>query len=333
MYLYRLKRIGIGVALGGFLLGCSDMKETSTEQGLAEAIVTETESVQAEAVPEESVETEYQSVNAEGAREATVSEEERKLLDSLEKESGQQAETYLYTDMNHDGEKEMVGVTLKDGRYQIWYISGDGSICEQAGTTVQEMDACELAEMDLGTETHAVINVYNMMGTNKQYSILAIHEDKPELIVSNHYGYVHMNEKGDILLDVEEYDAMYDKETESWLGHTWKNTYLYYNSGVYKEYGAVTLTDEEFMNYDNAEEVKKDIQEQNGSDGIVFSYFLRENEILHIQCVLEEGDYIRYFYYTMNIDGNYLWGDEDNYHEGSMQTSFSELEVTYPEGV
>ena len=52
---------------------------------------------------------------------------------------------------------------------------------------------------------------------------------------------------------------------ESWSLHTFKESYLYYEDGTYKEYGAVVLK------------------------------------------------------------------DEDNYHDGNMQTSFSELEITYPE--
>lgn len=173
------------------------------------------------------------------------------------------------------------------------------------------------------------LNAYNTMGTDKRFSILALHGDAPEALVSNQNGNVRQNEAGDILLSVEDYDGMFDGE--NWSLHTFKESYLYYEDGTYKEYGAVVLSDEDFMQYDNAEEVLADIQEQNGSDKIVFSYFLRGNEILHIQCELEEAGLTRYFYYTMNIDGKRLWGDEDNYHDGNMQTSFSELEITYPE--
>ncbi len=261
-----------------------------------------------------------------------ISAKEMELLLLLEQAGGQKMESYLYTDMNHDGEKEMVGTTATtDYIYETWYISGDGSICEKVETALQWMDACQLLEMDLGTETHVVINVYNMMGTNKQYSILALHDGKPDLLVSNQYGYVQMAGNGDILLDVEAYDATYEKEDGFWLGHTWKDTYLYYEDGVYKEYGAAVLTEEQFMQYDNAEEVLEDIKKQNESGNLVFSYFLRENGILHIQCEREDECTIYYFYYTMRIDGNRLLGGTNNYLDGVMLPFFSSLDVTYPE--
>ena len=149
----------------------------------------------------------------------------------------------------------------------------------------------------------------------------------------DNYGSVRQNTAGDILLNVEDYDAYYDIASESFIGHTWKDTYLYYENGSYKEYGAIILSETQFLQYDNAAEFLSDIRNEETNDNeIQFSYFLRENGIAHIQCKRStEYGSIDYFYYTLRAEGNHLTGSLESKNDGCMGTSFSWLEVTYPD--
>lgn len=70
-------------------------------------------------------------------------------------------------------------------------------------------DGCKLETLDLGDRTHVAIDAYNMIGAGKDYSIIALNNGTVSCVVSDNYGYVYMNDEGDILLDVEFYNGMY----------------------------------------------------------------------------------------------------------------------------
>lgn len=263
----------------------------------------------------------------------SMSAESLALMQSLEDASGHKIEEYVYVDMDHDGKNEMMG-TYEDDSYgwSVWYANSDGTICQPVPGSKQGFDTCRFELLSLPSETHIVINEANLMGTNKRYSIYRLKDQEIQPLVHDQYGYVYQNSSGDIILDVEDYDAHYDIVDDCFTGHTWLDTYLYYEDGCYKEYGAVVLSEEQFLRYDNAAELLSDIRSEAGDGEIEFVYFLRENGIVHVQCILTiENVSIGYFHYTFRAEGNHLTGSLESKNEGCMETCFSTLEVTYPE--
>lgn len=142
----------------------------------------------------------------------------------------------------------------------------------------------------------------------------------------------------------EGYDGMYDPAI-GYMLHSYKETYLYWAGASYKEYGATQISESEFMNFANAAEIKEAAVRAaesmgNGTEELSFSYFVRPNGILHIQCdrTSPEG-YIYYGYFTLEYKGDtikgeivpeYGFGNEiGKYTDGQMQPFFSNLEVTY----
>ena len=259
---------------------------------------------------------------------------EEKLLTITEDAAGCEMETWAYVDMDHDGSEELIGVCREDGSlcYQTWYCSSDGETCMQVHKNNQGMDACKIELLEFDNETHVVINAYNLMGNSKNYTILALKDNGISCLLSNKYGYVYMTEEGDIILDVEAYDAMYDVDF-GFSGHTWKDTYLYYDGKTYREYGATSLTEDEFLQYENAELLKDMIAgqlTQDDTEMLEYFYLLRKNNILHIQCnVYNSYGSVNYGYYTVRLSGNVLDEQLGEYTEGRMALFFSDLEVTY----
>ena len=264
-------------------------------------------------------------------------EHDRQMLALLDEACGSEIYVYASVDMDQDGENEMIGVANDSGCF-VWYCSSDLKSCYE----VMQMswhDDCTIKQIEHDEEIHVVVDGYNWMGTGKSYSILALHDGAIEVLVDDNYGYVYMNEEHDIILDIETYDGIYEKTDDIWIMHTWKDTYLYYEDGKYKEYGALRISEEEFLKYDNAQELLDEIEKENQGEDVVeirHSYFIRENGIVHIQCEVEEYDAeynnesITYFHYTLRENGNRLDGELIlNY--GIMGSSFSLLdEVTYP---
>ena len=108
---------------------------------------------------------------------------------------------------------------------------------------------------------------------------------------------------------------------------------IFYDGSQYKEYGATEISEKEFMEYQNAQEIKDTIEKelwQSNISFLDFSYFRRKNGILHIQCnAYNDLGEIWYGYYTARYVGSELSVDIGEYNPGQMASSFSDLEIVY----
>lgn len=99
------------------------------------------------------------------------------------------------------------------------------------------------------------------------------------------------------------------------------------------QYGYVYMTEDEFLQYENAELLKDMIRgqlTQDDTEMLEYFYLLRKNNILHIQCdVYNSYGSVNYGYYTVRLSGNVLDEQLGEYTEGRMALFFSDLEVTY----
>lgn len=261
------------------------------------------------------------------------------LLTVMEKAAGNRMESYVCVDMDHDGAKEMIGVAYEKSSdsYQTWYCSSDGTDCRLVNQNPWGVDFCRLELLEAGDETHVAVDGFPIMGTAKNHTILALKKGEISCLVSNRYGAVYMSEEGDIILTVDAYDAMYDtflgEDKGILLGHTWKNTYLYFDGKSYKEYGAADMSEEEYLTYENAREIKAQIEQEinpSKKGRVEYRYFRRSNGILHIQCdVYWDNGSIDYQYYTIRFADNVLYAESGVMNAGQMTNYFSDLEVTY----
>lgn len=259
---------------------------------------------------------------------------ELELLAITESNAGHTMDDYVYTDMDHDGLNELIGVYCDNmGLFQTWYCSSDGKTCVLVHQNDDGMDACEIELLDIGNETHVVLNAYRMMGTGKNHSIIALKNQKIVCYISNKYGYVSMVDNGDITLNVEAYDGVYDPDIGETISHTWKDTYLFFDGNAYKEYGATEIIEEDYLGYQNAQEIKDMIDDelrQSNTTFLEYKYFKRKNGIMHIQCnVYGDSGEIQYGYYTVGYNDNILDKNLGEYISGQMTPSFSDLEVVY----
>ena len=261
---------------------------------------------------------------------------ESELLAITEAEANHGITDYVYIDMDHDGVNELIGVYPDEKNiYQVWYCSSDGETCELVHQSDDGygMEECDIELLEVGNETHVVVNAYRLAGTGKCYSILALKSQEIICLVSNGYGSVSMTDTDDIKLVVESYDGLYDPVIDAESVHTWKDTYLFYDGSQYKEYGATEISEKEFMEYQNAQEIKDTIEKelwQSNISFLDFSYFRRKNGILHIQCnAYNDLGEIWYGYYTARYVGSELSVDIGEYNPGQMASSFSDLEIVY----
>lgn len=265
---------------------------------------------------------------------------EKELLAKVRKTAGYPMRDYVYVDMDHDGLKELIGVADNGDNetFQIWYCSSDGKTCLLVYQNLMWFEDFTIELLEFNYETHVVINSYNLMGTSKKFSIISLKNGEACIKASEEWGYVLMTKSGDVLLDMEGYDGIYDPDTDHTYSHTWIDTYLCFDGESYKEYIAYEITEAEYSEFINAQEIKDRIADKlTESDTIEleYKYFKRNNNILHIQCnVHQSSGTIYYGYYTVRYSGNML--DEqfvipdnqtDEYNPGQMYPRLSYFEA------
>lgn len=276
-------------------------------------------------------------------------DEEVELLQLLEAEAECRIMNYKYTDMDQDGNAEIIGSYKEDDLWHILYLCSDDKVCRELESF--RYDHCELltyptydAATYLGT--HLIVNVYDDTATNKCFSIYALDDYKLQPVISNQFGHVYTDDisviNQTLYLDVEDYGDGYSTIT-----------YLYYDGSSYKEYGLSKLSEEQFMQYDNAAEVLANIRSEIGSDAIEFSYFLRANHHVLIQCESISETYdAQFVHFTLRISSDnrldeiliyqcslHPMTDQQtlyskplyNCHEGRLKEFYTDLEVTYPD--
>ena len=255
------------------------------------------------------------------------------LLEVMESRAEHEIEDYAYTDMDQDGVKELIGVYLDEDNYcHAWYCSGDGQTCMLVYQGNTYTDRCIVEILDIGDEIHIALNNTVLFGPWKHYSILALQNQEIVCLLSDQHGYVRLSDERDVVLTVEAYDGCYEPDF-GMTTHTWKHTYLYYDGGMYKEYVAAEMTEEEFLTYRNAQTVKDKIDaqwKQSDITALEYTYYIRQNGIMHIQCdVQDESGGMQYGYYTVRYEGGILEREPGEYNPGQMDVRFSDLEAVY----
>lgn len=259
---------------------------------------------------------------------------EAQLLDIMEEAAENEITEYVYIDMDNDGNKELIGAYLNDkSMCYAWYCNSTGTVCEKVHESHIWTDACTLVTHKIKKETHVFVNMHRAAGNSIYFSVLRKNGEKVESIVENEFGNLIVADNGDLQLGIEAYDGMYDAGVKVDIGHTYKVTYLHYDKGAYKEYGAVEIPEEEFLGYDNASEIKKQIEQEitnDSTDKIEFKYYLRSNGYMHVQAdEYDNRGNIYYAHYTYKVTRKSLNKKSQVRYDGRIASFLSTLQVTY----
>lgn len=259
--------------------------------------------------------------------------EEARLLEALEQAAGSEAMWRLCLDMDRDGAKELLGVCFDEaaGQYKTWYCSSDGSVCAPVYQDELGLDVFSLEPLEQPGETHVAVNSHVGMGSTSRFTVLTLRQGEIVCLVREQPGNVQMDEAGDVLLRVEDYDAQYDAAVGGMIGHTVKTTYLLFAEDTYKEYRADELTREEFLALENAPELEAAIVEDlrfEEYEQLEYRYFWRGNGILQVQCdLVQPGGFFNYGYYTVRCQAGAVETSPGQREPGRMAAALSTLEA------
>ena len=235
----------------------------------------------------------------------------------------------LSGDFDHDDLADLAVCTRGgDGTVTLWLLSGDGRTVK-VSESGREMAELGISPTDAGN--HLIFNTYNSAGSSTAFEIWELGFEEPVLMAEgsgNAY-----SEEGKLRVVVEDYDGMFMQDAGLAV-HTWKNAYLGFEDMDYVEYGAVQLSEEEFLALGNAGRIRdilKNEEKEQGAAATSFAYFYRANDIVEIQTFsqMESGD--RYFRITtLPCEGDSLDLEKRVTGDGLVRESYTSLPKEYP---
>ena len=141
---------------------------------------------------------------------------------------------------------------------------------------------------------------------------------------------------GDMTVILSDYDGVYDNSMQSYLAHTWKPYYLYWD-GNFKEYGGIEISVDDLLTCSGAQQYIDMIQNQGFQ---IDDIYYRANGIININYSAEEDNSIRFDNMTLIRSGNSVTvkqisqdsGDLFSYSYGGIyHPALAEDIATYPD--
>ena len=135
-------------------------------------------------------------------------------------------------------------------------------------------------------------------GENDEVSttLWGVKDNNPEEILQTTSGYISQNKEGELIFTLSTNEVTSNvTEPNVWSGHSFNTYYLYWENG-YKEYEGKELSNEEFVKYENGQnilnEINKEIEKKfpNFKSISIENIIYRQNGIININYIINEKD-------------------------------------------
>lgn len=127
-------------------------------------------------------------------------------------------------------------------------------------------------------------------------TLWGVKDNKPEKILQTTSGYISQSKEGEIIFTLPTNEITSNvTEPNVWSGHAFNTYYLYWENG-YKEYEGKELSNEEFVKYENGQnilnEINKEIENKfpNFKSISIENIIYRQNGIININYIINEKD-------------------------------------------
>lgn len=322
---------GSMVLITALLAGCQG-NSSQAEAGRPAreaAAAQEAEEAAEEQAPEEKAEP-VDSESRELLDEEKVKAAEAENLEKLAEQIEGETVTGLGDYIDHDGMLDLA-VCKKDGedRIALWFIPGESGEAFKVSETRLRMAALGISYTEGGY--HLIFNSYNETGTASNFEIWDLNGEEPVLMAKGNGN--AWWQPGGLQVDVEEYDGAFMSGI-GMGGHTRKTAYVTFDDEDYVEYGAVQLSEEEFLALGNAGRIRdilKNEEKEQGAVSTSFAYFYRANNLVEIQTFSkqESGDWI-FRITTLPCERDTLDLEKRVTGDGLVRESYTSLPKEYP---
>lgn len=188
----------------------------------------------------------------------------------------------FFGDASDDGKNELYAYYGTEDSYELWYADEKGAEKCEKGYELLTLDGDILLKKPRSQQKPDTIDYY-IMRDGKPVRLNAFNAKNMMQISGNDFsGYITAA------------DAFSDKSEE-----TSKEYWFYYRNGDFNEYGARSITEEEFAEYKGARAFLDEISSMGGD---VTGIILRDNGIININYDAHMQENTQHYYLTLRID-------------------------------
>lgn len=247
------------------------------------------------------------------------------LYTMFEEVNNEQIENFLYDDYNKDGLHEAFVVTKDMNTYKLWYMSP--SDCKMVIDNLEYVDNQNTEILAFEIKDYLLLQ-QTVKGT-KNTLVYSVNNNN-QVIQSNisGKGYVRHTAAGEIFLDV--YETVDDKsKIEKQQEYTTYYLYYVYDDG-FREYGAIPIGQEQFLEFQGAQDILDDIYEKYADAQLDISYLYRANHYININITVYGDSRIEYRHITLYYDDKKVSYVSEEVDKGKVETAHILGIATFP---
>lgn len=215
--------------------------------------------------------------------------EKGEFLNKLKANCGAEILDYYYNDFDKNGKNELLALTgVRDSYFghgtsngTLWLVNSNSVKIVDS----QKVDYITAEVIDVGNAKH--LSLYgNAGGPGTWFSIYEVKGNAVNTLYKNKNGSVAKADDGKLYYYTSAIDCGKEPNSTYYTGRSEKTYYVYYD-GQYKEYGAIQISKEDFLNFEGGNDVWNSLEQElnklygNGSS-TTSTILYRANGIINI---------------------------------------------------
>ncbi|MGI6588592.1 MAG: hypothetical protein ACOX2N_07485 [Peptococcia bacterium] len=220
---------------------------------------------------------------------------EATIAERLKKHAKENVVKVFYDDFDGDGVKEAFVLTGELTNKQdecswsegkVWFVGQFYEMVQDGLFTHFSFEPSIITLDDI-----KLLHVPKEYATGCHSFLFGVVKEEPYTYFDYEKGYIY-EENGSLLLNNDAYDAYYEADTGMFVGHTYKDYYLYCekdddNFKGFREYGAVEISLEQFLKFKGAQDMLEQIKAINNNAEIT-NILYRENEVINLNYIIRD---------------------------------------------
>lgn len=245
------------------------------------------------------------------------------LLTMFESVNNEKVENFIYDDYNKDGIHEAFVLTKEENYHKLWYLNSKE--CQIVCDCLENLEQLETDILTFPTKDYLLLQ--QTAEGKKNTLVYSIDNDNQvqEADISQK-GYISMTPSGEIWLQI--YKEIENKDKVSPEVQTYYLSYVY-DEG-FKEYGAIPIGKEQFLEFEGAREILDDISEKYADYELEYSFLYRANHYININItMLKDGD-VEYKNLTLSYDDSSVKYISEDLLDGKTEVACMLDIATFP---
>lgn len=245
------------------------------------------------------------------------------LLTMFESVNNEEVENFIYDDYNKDGIHEAFVLTKEENYHKLWYLHSKE--CQIICDRLENLEQLETDILTFPTKDYLLLQ--QTEGGKRNTLVYSIDNDNQvqEADIS-HKGYISMTPSGEIWLQT--YRESEKEDRASLEVQTYYLSYAY-DEG-FREYGAIPIGKEQFLEFDGAQEILDDISEKYPEYKLEYSFLYRANHYININITLLKDGMIEYRNLTLNYDDSSVTRASEDLAVGKTEVAYMLDIATFP---